>query len=82
MVSPNRQRQTADIRKVQEYNATYLCSPESTDTEAPVERIDTEVDSALPLYNTPCHAADPENRKILGLVSILFNEEDTFAPST
>ena len=58
------------------------CSPRSTDTRVPVERIDTEADSALPLYNTPCHLADPESKKILGLVSILSIEEDTFAPST
>ena len=82
MVSPNRQRQTANFRKVQEYNATYPRSPKLTDTEVPVKRINTEVDSALPLYNTPCHAADSEGRRVLGLVSILSIEEDTFAPST
>ena len=58
------------------------CSLRSTDTRVPVKRINTEVDSALPLYNTPCHLANPESKKILGLVSILPIEEDTFAPST
>jgi hypothetical protein len=49
----------------------YPHSPESTDTRVPVERVNTEVNSALPLYNTPCHPADPESGKILGLVSVL-----------
>lgn len=31
----------------------YPRSPELTDKKVPVERINTEVDSALPLYNTP-----------------------------
>ena len=60
----------------------YPRSLELTDTKVPVERVNTEVDSAFPLYNTPCHAANPEDGKILGLVSILSVEEDTFAPST
>ena len=60
----------------------YPCSLKSTDTKVPVKRINTKVDSALPLYNTPCHPADSESKKILGLVSIPFIERDAFAPST
>jgi len=58
------------------------CSLRSTDTRVPVKRINTGVDSALPLYNTPCRLANPKSKKVLGLVSILSIEEDTFAPST
>ena len=37
----------------------YPCSPRLTNTRVPVERIDTEVDSALPLYNTPVSTGQP-----------------------
>lgn len=74
-------RADCQIRKVQEYNALSLL-PKVNRHEVPGKRIDTEVDSARPLYNTPCHLANPESRGILGLVSALPEEEDTFAPPT